>query len=130
VYSFFVRNSEIDDSINDIFEDLQKREIVVLYIDYRKFLDANNSLFRAVAEGLNLEHQPYGEGELVLFLDDLITLAFKIEGLVIVIDNADEFLSKESNVFFDLIEVFWCNFIIGLIRRSHVTFVSRWNITE
>ena len=46
----------------------------------------------------------------VPFLDDLISLSFRLNGLVIVVDNADVLMETARGDVFDLIEAFLIQF--------------------
>lgn len=125
----FVRNSEIDDTTNEIFESARKKGVFLLYIDYPVVVDSGGSVFQCIAERLNLEHRPYAQGDLLPFFDDLISLAYKMDGLVIVVDHGSEFLVKQPNDFFDLIEVFMVQFNhwFNLKKPCHLCFQMEKN---
>ncbi len=58
-----------------------------------------------LATALQLEHAPYGN-PWVQFLDDLITLAYRYDGLVIVIDRADLLMAERRDDMFECLEAF------------------------
>jgi hypothetical protein len=64
------------------------------------------------------------------FWDDLISLAYKKFGLVIVLDNAADFLATAPAEFFDLIEAFMVQFNhwFKLNKPCHLCFQMEKNI--
>lgn len=130
-YLHFVRNSEIDPTTLEIFESAHHKGVVIIYLDYLALVGNGRSAFQVLAECLNLDHQPYAEDELLPFFDDLISLAYKMLGLVIVIDNGNEFLEKEPAGFFDLIEAFMVqmNHWFKLKKPCHLCFQMEQNDT-
>jgi hypothetical protein len=80
---------------------------------YWSFLDNGNksvTIADPLGEALELEHAPYGKAPWVRFLDDLITLAYRYPGLVIVVDRADILLRERPDDMFDLVEAFLIQF--------------------
>lgn len=63
-----------------------------------------------LAIALELEHAPYGNLPWTQFLDDLITLAYRHEGLAIVIDRADLLVAEKRDEMFNCIEAFLIQF--------------------
>jgi hypothetical protein len=125
----FVRNLEVDDSTADIFATAKRQDIAILYVDYRQLTQAGHSIFDEIAERLQFEHRPYACGDRVRFVDDLITLAYRMPGLVIVVDYGSDFLSREPEDFFDLIEVFMVQFHhwLDLKKPCHLCFQMEQN---
>jgi hypothetical protein len=105
----FVRNDEIDNGLHEMVSALKKNEIVCAYVDYAPGANAV-SLANYIANILELDHQPYGPRPWVPFLDDLISESFRLNGLVIVVDNADVLMETARNDVFDLIEAFLIQF--------------------
>jgi hypothetical protein len=105
----FVYNDCIDDSINKTVSQVEEKGIAHAYLDY----DARNEHARLpdqIADVLGLPNRPYGHLPWVELLDDLGSLSFRANGLVIVIDNADILLEKARNDFFSLTESFLTQF--------------------
>jgi hypothetical protein len=76
---------------------------------YWNYLDGGReaaTLANPLAIALELEHAPYGNLSWTQFLDDLITLAYRHEGLAIVIDRADLLIAERRDEMFDCIEAF------------------------
>jgi hypothetical protein len=63
-----------------------------------------------LAIALGLEHAPYGNLPWVQFLDDLITLAYRYDGLVIVVDRADLLIKEKRDEMFNCLEAFLTQF--------------------
>lgn len=105
----FVRNDEIDNALPKMVSALKKNGIVCAYVDYAPGANAI-SLANCIANILALDHQPYGPQPWVRFLDDLITKSVQLNGLVIVVDNADILMETIRNDVFDLIEAFLIQF--------------------
>src|SRR5262245_31587961 len=99
----FVRNDEVDDSFPRQVQDLRDLKITCAYIDYVAVRRSNQWIANDIGRLLELDHAPYPVEHWVAFLDDLITLSDKVAGLVIVIDNADQFFTEARNEAFDLI---------------------------
>ena len=103
----FIRNNEVDEpSLLAIFEELHRRSIIPVYVDYLAVKALNKSVVDEIASLLPGMHAPYPALPWVAFLDDLVTLSHQISGLVIVLDNADSLLEVDRGYFFDLIESF------------------------
>jgi hypothetical protein len=106
----FVRNNEIGGPVDLLFQEIEARSIDCVYVDYSQASAGVNGLANALATILHLENVPYQSRPWVEFLDDLITLSHRTNGLVIVIDNADVLMATDSNQMFDLIEAFLIQF--------------------
>jgi len=65
-----------------------------------------------IARVLKLDNPPYGRAAnpWVPFLDDLITLSDRVDGLALAIDNAHILFAQARNDAFDLIESFLIQF--------------------
>ena len=107
--------TQIDDLEHALVPELRKAGIQLAYVDYlelashRRIADA---MTNAIAAQLKLEHAPYPVTEpghveeWVMFLDDLIGLSNRVNGIAIIIDNADVWLSTDKKTLFKLIEAF------------------------
>jgi hypothetical protein len=104
----FVRNSEIDGSEQEIFDDARQRGTRIVYVDASKC--EREIVANVVASAIQLDHAPYQANYWVCFLDDLISLAYREQGLIIVVDNADALFELRRAEFFDLVEAFLTQF--------------------
>lgn len=106
----FVYSDEIDLSDRSISEDLRKKNILVLYLDYQEISRSGEHIANIIAEHLELEHAPYvvrSQPKIwVPFSDDLIGKSESESGMVIIIDGANLFLNERPRDFFGLIEAF------------------------
>jgi hypothetical protein len=113
----FVRNTEVDADVREAFAELGNAGIRRAYVDLRT-PQAGDVLANQVARALQLEHAPYTHKHWVCFLDDLVTLAHREKGLVIVVDGAWLLIEQRRNEFFDLIEAFLVQFHHWLERAK------------
>lgn len=101
----FVRNSEIDNSLPELVRKLHHRAMLIGYVDCSTILP-QDGLINAIATALDLTHAPYSVNRYASFLDDLITLSYTANGLVIVADSADSLWQVGNYEMFELIESF------------------------
>jgi hypothetical protein len=111
----FIRGQTSEADLRELQSELQKRGIIYAYVEYSK--DSEISFADQIASRLSLDHQPYGQRRgtgfplpWVPFLDDLITLSRRQNGLVIIVDNADNLFRDNQDDAFDLIEAFLIQF--------------------
>jgi hypothetical protein len=111
----FVRDQGNEADLRELQSELQKRGISYAYVRYSG--NSELSLANQIASRLNLDHQPYGQSAgrgfplpWLPFLDDLITLSRRHNGLVIIVDNADNLFRDNQGDAFDLIEAFLTQF--------------------
>jgi hypothetical protein len=125
----FVRNSEVDESLSETAQYLKDHNIVCAYVDYEVVRKLGQRIADCVGNSLHLEHSPYGPAPWVPFLDDLISLSDEVNGVVIVIDNANLFFSSSRNEVFDLIESFLIQFHHWLEKKKpcHLCFQLEGN---
>jgi hypothetical protein len=114
----FVRNGDMDGSEQEVFEDVRKRGIRYAYVDLSSPRVQGEILANQIGGVLTLEHAPYTHNHWVCFLDDLITLAHREQGLVIVVDSAWLLLEGRRGELFDLIEAFLVQFHHWLEQRK------------
>jgi hypothetical protein len=103
---------------------------------YWNYLDGGrdaHSIASPLASALGLEHAPYGPLPWVEFLDDLITFAYRYDGLAIVVDRANLLASERSDELFECVEAFlhqfhhWydqkkpCHLFFQMVEDQHVT---------
>jgi hypothetical protein len=106
----FVRNHEIDGSEGRIVEAALKEGVKFVYWDYLDGRGESVTIADPLGRALELDHAPYGKFPWVPFLDDLITLAYRLRGLVIIVDHADGLLRERPDDLFNLIEAFLIQF--------------------
>lgn len=106
----FVRNDEIDGSEQEIFDEARRRGIRCVYIDSSLEEAAGTTLANQIAIALGLDNAPYETNRWLRLLDDLITLAHREQGLVVVVDGAWTLIDRRRNELFDLIEAFLTQF--------------------
>jgi hypothetical protein len=122
----FVRNAELDDDLHEVFAEIRSLGFRCVYVDLR-VSHAGDVLANQVAHALQPAHAPYTRKHWVCFLDDLITLAHREKGLVIVVDGGWLLLEQRRDELFDLIEASCCSFITGSNRQSLAISVCRWS---
>jgi len=105
----FVRNAEVDGDVHEVFAEARSLGLRCVYVDLRAS-QAGGVLANQMAHALQLPHAPYTHKHWLCFLDDLITLAHREKGLVIVVDGGWLLLEERRDELFDLIESFLLQF--------------------
>lgn len=106
----FVRNTEVDGSEQELFDEIRRREICCAYVDANHVQASGEVLANQIARALDLDDAPYESRQWLCLLDDLITLAHRESGLVVVVDNAWTLMDGRRNELFDLVEAFLSQF--------------------
>lgn len=117
----FVRTREFSKFLESDVETARRKGVKFSYWNYLNGGRESASVASPLATALGLEHAPYGHlpslqhapyGNLlwVKFLDDLITLAYRYDGLVIVIDRADLLVTEKCDEMFNCLEAFLVQF--------------------
>jgi hypothetical protein len=106
----FVRAGASSEFLEKQVEAARKVGVKFAYWNYLQGGRESATLANPLAIALGLEHAPYGNLAWVQFLDDLITLAYRNSGLVIVVDRADLLLTERSDEMFNLFEAFQVQF--------------------
>jgi hypothetical protein len=106
----FVRTGEFDGSQEQVVEAALRKGVKFVYWDYLDGGSVSAAIADPLGRALELAHVPYGAPAWVQFLDDLITLAYRYPGLVIVVDHADILLRERPDDMFNLIEAFLIQF--------------------
>jgi hypothetical protein len=106
----FIRNAEIDGSEREIFDEARRRGMRSIYVDANGAGASRLMLANFIAEALQLDDAPYETNHWLCFSDDLITLAHREHGLIIVVDNAWALLDRRREELFDLVESFLSQF--------------------
>ncbi len=89
----------------------RKKGVRFAYWNYINGGREARSIANPLARAIGLEHVPYGNDRpWVQFLDDLITLAYRYDGLVIVIDRADLLATEKCDEIFSCLEAFLIQF--------------------
>jgi hypothetical protein len=102
----FIRTHASGEFLEADIEAFENRGIKIAYWNYLDGGRQSTSVADPLAAALGLEHAPYGNLPWTQFLDDLITLAYRYDGLVIVIDRADLFIRERRDDMFDCLETF------------------------
>jgi hypothetical protein len=102
----FVRASTSSEFLEAQVAAARRAGVKFAYWNYLHGGRESATIANPLAISLGLEHAPYGDRPWVQFLDDLITLAYRIDGLVIVVDRADLLLAEKSDEMFDCVEAF------------------------
>ena len=105
-----MKNREIDGSEEHVIEAAIAEGVKCVYWNYLDGGSGSTTIADSLGRALELEHAPYGRVPWVEFLDDLITLAHRYRGLVMIIDRADMLLRERPDDMFDLIETFLLQF--------------------
>src|SRR5215471_18778579 len=101
----FIRTSESDGALEAKIEAAKKVGIKFAYWNYLDGGKQSRSVASPLASALGLDHPPYGPNlPWTEFLDDLITFAYRYDGLVIVVDRADFLLGERSDELFNCAE--------------------------
>ena len=105
----FVRTGAPREFLEAQVEAARKVGVKFAYWNYLHGGRESATLADPLGVALGLEHPPYGR-PWVQFLDDLITLAYRYDGLVIVVDRADLLFTEKSDEMFNLVEAFLVQF--------------------
>jgi hypothetical protein len=100
-----VNTREFDQSVEEVVEAAVKTGVKLVYWVYLDGGGTSTTIADPLGSALQLQHRPYGQAW-IRFLDDLITLAYRYPGLVIVVDHANILLRERPDDMFDLIEAF------------------------
>lgn len=105
----FVKRSTSNALLEEQVEAAKRAGVVFTYWNYLEGGRESSNIADPLGVAVGLEHAPYGRPWLQ-FLDDLITLAYRYNGLVIVVDRADVLIAEKSDEMFNLIEAFQVQF--------------------
>lgn len=87
----------------EILDDSRLEEICFVYLKCPAESSGDYYMNR-MGDLLKLDHRPYKNDDWIRLADDLGTEAYRIPGLVIIIDNAREPILKMDRIFFDFLE--------------------------
>src|SRR4051812_30311488 len=104
----FVRNSQIEEGFSEWTQELKDQGIICAYVDYEVI--RGQHIADCLADTLRLQHAPYRSRKWIQLADDLVTLSNEVNGVVMVIDNADLFFASARDDAFELIEYFLLQF--------------------
>jgi hypothetical protein len=97
-------------SLDEIVEAAISKGVKFVYWDYLDGGSASVTIADPLGSTLQLDHAPYGGraglSPWLRFSDDLIALAYRYPGLVIVVDHADILLRERPDEMCELIEAF------------------------
>ena len=105
----FVRTSASAEFLETQVEAARKVGVKFAYWNYLDGGRESTTIADPLGVALGLEHVPYGL-PWIQFLDDLITLAYRYDGLVIVVDRADLLVTEKSDEMFNFVEAFLVQF--------------------
>jgi hypothetical protein len=129
----FVQSSAYNEFLEAEVEAAKKAGVKFAYWNYLHGGREATTLANPLAIALGLEHTPYANLPWTQFLDDLITLAYRYDGLVIVVDRADLLITEKRDEMFNCLEAFliqfhhWhdqkkpCHLCFQLAEDDHVT---------
>jgi hypothetical protein len=106
----FVRTSLPSEILEEQIEAARKIGVKFAYWNYLQGGRNSTTIASPLGLAIGLVHPSYGKLAWVQFLDDLITLAYRYNGLVIVIDRADLLLAEKSDEMFECVEAFMVQF--------------------
>jgi hypothetical protein len=106
----FVRTHESSRFLEAEVENARSKGVKFAYWNYLDGGRESLSIATPLAIPIGLEHAPNGKLAWVQFLDDLITLAYRFDGLVIVIDRADLLIVEKRDEFLSCVEAFLIQF--------------------
>jgi len=106
----FVRTQEASNYLQSEVEVARTKGIKFAYWNYLDGGRESSSIADPLATAIGLEHVPYGNLRWTQFLDDLITLAYRFDGLVIVVDRADLLITERRDEMFNCLEAFLVQF--------------------
>ena len=105
----FVEASEVEPDLAEVVERIVQNGYRIAYVNCAEYESRAWEIGTAIGIALQTDHPPYHEGtqlDLVRWLDDLITLAYKTPGVVIVLDNADQVFITHRRHITELLEAF------------------------
>ena len=129
----FVRTGEPGGFLEADVEAAMKSGVRFAYWNYLDGGREASTLANPIANSLRLDHAPYGNLVWTQFLDDLITLAYRCDGLAMVIDRADLLITERRDEMFNCLEAFliqfhhWydqkkpCHLCFQMVKDDHVT---------
>ena len=106
----FVRTSAPSGFLEEQVEAAKRVGVRFAYWNYLHGGRESGTIATPLGIAIGLDNAPYGIRPWVQFLDDLITLAYRYDGLVIVVDRADLLLTEKSDEMFDCLEAFMVQF--------------------
>jgi hypothetical protein len=129
----FVRASASSQFLDAEVEAARRAGVKFAYWNYSHGGKEAASVADPLAIALGLEHAPYGNLAWTQFLDDLITLAYRYDGLVITVDRADLLITERLDEMFNCVEAFliqfhhWydqkkpCHLCFQMVEDRHLT---------
>jgi hypothetical protein len=102
----FISNEDMDGTEPEIFARVKALSLHVAYLDTTLAGKSTNDFVNSLASAITLSNAPYSCREWLAFSDDLTTLSYLANGLVIIVENSRNFIVSDSKNFFSLIESF------------------------
>lgn len=102
----FVQTGGAGESVEREVAAAKKKGVKFVYWSYLNGGRDSTTIADPLAAELGLEHAPYGNLPWIRFLDDLISLAYRYAGLVIIIDRADLLITERRDDMFNCLEAF------------------------
>jgi len=104
----FVETEEVEEGLSELVERIRQRGFRIAYIDCSMFQDRPWEILSEIGFQLKMDNPPYHTDatKLVRWLDDLISLAYRTSGIVIVLDNAGRVFAEHRRTMTELIEAF------------------------
>jgi hypothetical protein len=104
----FVEAEEVDEELSELVGRVRQNGFRIAYVDCSKFKECPWEILSEIGFQLKTDHPPYHADELrlVRWLDDLIALAYRTPGIVIVLDNAGEAFVESRRHMTELMEAF------------------------
>ena len=109
----FVEEEDVIVELDELVAEIRQKGFRIAYIDCAEYLNRPWEIGSDLGVQLKTDYPPYHEAEelnWVRFLDDLISLAYRTTGVVIVLDNADQIFSIHRRHITQLIEAFLVQF--------------------
>lgn len=104
----FVETAEVEEGLSELVQRIHQRGFRIAYIDCSMFQDRPWEILSEIGFQLKTDNPPYHTDamNLVRWLDDLIGLAYRTSGIVIVLDNADHVFAEHRRTMTELMEAF------------------------
>ena len=109
----FVEANEIDADLPALVAKIRASGFRIAYLDCAQYMERPWEMATAIGCALQTDHPPYHVGtqtQWVRWLDDLISLANRAPGLVIVLDNADQMFLAHRHHITEMIEAYLIQF--------------------
>ena len=110
----FVESFEIDDELPERVSKIRDRGYRIGYVNCAEYVSRPWEIASAIGFALQADYPPYHEIDqelnLVRWLDDMTSLAYKTPGVVVVLDNADQVFFVHRRHITQLLEAYLVQF--------------------